>query len=58
MKVLILNDSPRVEGNVPMAIAEQVKTFSTDGVESNVVNVGLQSISGCRACYACGKVKG
>ena len=56
MKVLILNGSPHVEGNVSVAIAELVKTFSADGVESEVVNVGSQSISGCRACYACGKL--
>ena len=56
MKVLILNGSPHVEGNVSVAIAELVKSFSADGVESEVVNVGSQSISGCRACYACGKL--
>ena len=34
MKVLILNGSPRANGNTSIAVKELVKTFETEGVET------------------------
>lgn len=55
MKVLILNGSPRVEGNTYFAITKMVEVFQAEGVETEIVNVGVKPMRGCIACGACGK---
>lgn len=55
MKVLILNGSPRVNGNTSIAVQEMVKVFETEGVETEVVQVGNRDIRGCIACGSCRK---
>lgn len=56
MKVLILNGSPRANGNTAIAAAELVKTFETEGVETEVVCVGKEVVRGCVDCGSCGKL--
>ena len=53
MKVLIINGSPRIDGNVTCAIEELTSTFKQEGVETEVVQVGNQAIRGCIACGTC-----
>lgn len=53
MKVLILNGSPRVNGNTTIAVNEMVKIFDSEGVESEVVQIGNKDIRGCVACGSC-----
>ena len=53
MKVLILNGSPRVDGNTSIAVDEIVKTLQEEGVESEVVQIGNKAIRGCVACGGC-----
>ncbi len=53
MKVLILNGSPRINGNTTIAISEMVKIFEQEGVETEVVQIGSQDIRGCIACGTC-----
>ena len=55
MKVLILNGSPRANGNTATAINELVKVFGSEGVETEVVHVGNKNIRGCIACNSCSK---
>lgn len=55
MKVLILNGSPRVDGNTSMAVDEMVKVFESEGVETQVMQIGNQAIRGCIACGFCSK---
>ncbi|MBR4175740.1 MAG: flavodoxin family protein, partial [Lachnospiraceae bacterium] len=52
-KVLILNGSPREDGNTSVAVNELVKTFEEEGVETEVVRIGSQAIRGCVACGGC-----
>ena len=40
MKVLIINGSPRVNGNTSIAVNELVKTFEAEGVETVVSQIG------------------
>ena len=54
-KVLLLNGSPRKGGNTSIAINELVKTFTEEGVETEVVQVGNKDIRGCIACGSCAK---
>ncbi len=55
MKVLILNGSPRANGNTARALAELEKTFSAEGVETEIVQIGNKEIRGCAACFSCYK---
>ena len=57
MKVLILNGSPKTNGNTMTAISEMVKVFDSEGVESEVIHVGNKDIRGCVSCNSCA-VKG
>ncbi|MGN0034617.1 MAG: flavodoxin family protein, partial [Coriobacteriales bacterium] len=56
MKVLILNGSPRKGGNTSLAVDELVGTFSEEGVEPEVVQVGNRDIRGCIACGRCAEL--
>lgn len=53
MKVLIINGSPRVNGNTSVAVREMEKVFAEEGVETVVVQVGNKDIRGCIACGYC-----
>jgi multimeric flavodoxin WrbA len=55
MKVLILNGSPKADGNTAIAIDEMVKVFDQEGVESEIIQVGNKDVRGCVACGSCGK---
>jgi len=55
MKVLIINGSPRVNGNTSIAVNEMVKIFEKEGVETEVVQIGTKDVRGCIACNSCGE---
>ena len=57
MKVLLINGSPRRNGNTAIALEEMEKIFTQEGVEVETVQVGNQNIRGCIACLSC-KQKG
>jgi multimeric flavodoxin WrbA len=54
MKVLMINGSPRKEGNTAIALNEMVKIFEREGVETEIVQVGGLDVRGCVACNYCG----
>ncbi len=55
MKVLLLNGSPRREGNTCLALHEMEKIFHEEGIETELVHVGALPIRGCIACGGCAK---
>ena len=55
MKVLMLNGSPRPGGNTSIALNEMVKVFDSEGVETEVVQIGKKDSRGCIACGSCGE---
>ncbi len=55
MKVLILNGSPRVNGNTSIGIREMESIFKANGVEVETVQIGNKDIRGCIACGYCSK---
>ena len=55
MKVLMLNGSPRVNGNTSVALAEMEKVFAEEGIEAETIQIGGQAIRGCMACNGCAK---
>lgn len=52
-KVLIINGSPRENGNTSVAVSEVAKTLRNDGIEPLVVRIGSDNIRGCIACGYC-----
>ena len=53
MKVLLVNGSPRKDGNTHRALAEVAKTLEAEGIETEIFWVGNKPVRGCTACYAC-----
>lgn len=56
MKVLMLNGSPRVNGNTAVALREMEVVFAREGIETETVQVGQRDIRGCIACGKCGQL--
>lgn len=56
MKVLIINGSPRPNGNTSIAINEMVKIFEAEGIETKVCQIGSKMIRGCIACNKCAEL--
>lgn len=55
MKVLIINGSPRPEGNTALALKEMTAIFAKEGIETEVLQIGNKAIRGCIACNNCRK---
>ena len=55
MKVLMLNGSPRKDGNTQIALKEMEKIFAQNGIETEIVQIGNRDIRGCIACLSCKK---
>ncbi|MBR6526156.1 MAG: flavodoxin family protein [Clostridia bacterium] len=55
MKVLLINGSPKANGNTFLALKEMEKVFLEEGIEVKYLHVGNQLLSGCVACGACRK---
>lgn len=57
MKVLLINGSPKTNGNTAFALNQMVDVFQSEGVEAEVIQVGSQPIRGCAACGGCYKLR-
>ena len=53
MKVLIINGSPRKDGNTSVALNEMTKVFEEQGIDADVVQIGNKDVRGCIACGSC-----
>lgn len=53
MKVLLINGSPRANGNTALALNEMVKVFHQEGIDTEIVQIGNKDIRGCLACTSC-----
>lgn len=56
MKVLILNGSPRINGNTTIAVREMERVFAEEGVDVETLQVGHMDIRGCVACKQCAEI--
>lgn len=56
MHVLMLNGSPRADGNTALALHEMEKVFTEQGVTCELIHVGQKDIRGCIACRQCVKL--
>ena len=55
MKVLMLNGSPRENGNIALAFHEMERVFQENGVETENILLGKKTVRGCVACESCRK---
>ncbi len=55
MKVLLINGSPKANGNTAYALAQMAEVFEQAGVQTETLQVGSQLIRGCIGCGSCYK---
>ena len=56
MLVLLLNGSPRENGNTFLSLTEMAKTLNEEGIETEIIQAGKSMIRGCVACGGCKKL--
>ena len=54
-KVLLLNGSPHLHGCTATALDEMIKVFEEEGIETELIQVGIKDIRGCISCGKCGE---
>jgi multimeric flavodoxin WrbA len=57
MKVVAINGSPRINGNTHILISVVLQELEKEGIETEVVWIGGESVRGCSACNLCWKKK-
>jgi len=55
MKALLINGSPRAAGNTALALETLRATLVSEGVETELIQVGQLPIRGCVACGKCAR---
>ena len=53
MKVLMVNGSPKANGNTYVALHEMEKVFIQEGIETEILHIGNKDIRGCIGCGSC-----
>lgn len=53
MKVLLINGSPRKEGNTFVALSQIASQLKENAIDSEIVWIGNKAIHGCIACGKC-----
>jgi multimeric flavodoxin WrbA len=53
VKVLLVNGSPHAKGCTYTALGEVAKALNTEGIETEIFQIGTKPISGCLACFTC-----
>lgn len=53
MKTLLVNGSPRPEGNTALALDEIARTLAAEGIGAETFRIGTRPVRGCAACGAC-----
>ncbi|MBO5117831.1 MAG: flavodoxin family protein [Treponema sp.] len=56
MKVLLINGSPHKEGCTFTALNEVAKTLEKNGIETEILYLGVKPIAGCIACGKCSQL--
>ncbi len=56
MKVLLINGSPRREGNTFIALSEVARTLEAEGIGAEIVHIGTRAMQGCIACGKCAEL--
>ena len=54
-KILLINGSPRANGCTATALGEMIHIFESEGIETELFQIGTAAIHGCISCNACSK---
>lgn len=57
MKVLVLNGSPHPQGCTARALKEIMDTLQACGIETELMQIGIENVRGCKGCGMCRKNK-
>lgn len=57
MKIIALNGSSRRDGNTFLAINIIIDELKKEGIESELIHLGIETIKNCDACEKCKKTK-
>ena len=57
MKVLLVNGSPRKNGNTAAALREMQAVFAEQGIETELLQLGTDPVRDCIACGGCYKTR-
>ena len=57
VKVVAFNGSARKDGNTAILIQRVLKVLEGEGIETELIQLAGQQISGCSACGICGKIQ-
>ncbi len=57
MKVVAFNGSPRKNGNTSIAINIIFEKLQSEGIDTEMIQVGGMDIRGCKACFKCRQKK-
>jgi multimeric flavodoxin WrbA len=53
MKVVAFNGSPHVQGNTFRLLKTVLAALESEGIETEIIQIGGKPIHGCTACYRC-----
>lgn len=56
MKVLLINGSPKKDGNTSIALSEVETALHAGGVETQRIHIGNKAVQGCIACNKCNEL--
>lgn len=56
MKVLLVNGSPKANGNTARALAKVAEQLNAEGIDTEVFQLGAKPIRDCIGCGQCGKL--
>ena len=56
MKVLMINGSPRKNGNTSISLEEMKRVFEAEKIDVEIVQVGNKEVRGCIACGRCAEL--
>lgn len=57
MKVLLINGSPHANGCTNRALTEVAGALNSEGIETEILQVGINTIHGCKGCGMCRRNK-
>ena len=56
MKVVLINGSPHRKGNTFIALSEVAGALEQEGVQTEIIQLGIKAVQGCIACNKCAEL--
>ena len=56
MKVVLINGSPHRKGNTFIALSEVAGALEKEGVQTEIIQLGINAVQGCIACNKCAEL--